>query len=367
MKKNNLKDTKAEETIKDIETATVDDVKADAADGKNVNTTEDCGCGGTDSEKDQKETLTIDEAKKAPPVKKTRKYDFLYFLQLTFQSMKNNAAMSLTSMAVLMSCLIVMGSFFLVLLTLDTNLQNFGDLNQIVVYCDYDISVDQVSEIESKIGALSNVSSVDHVDKEEALKDMINEYGSYSDIFNDIEQNGDNPLSDSFVVKYVDNEYIGSLVYEISAIEGVRRVNNHADLSVKLENFKRGVIFVFVTFFGLLLMTSMFVIVNTIKLALHFRQYDIMVMKYVGATNVFILAPFILEGLIIGLISSTLGTVIQLILYLNILNAVQNALGMLQLISIGHSALIIWVAFFVVGMLCGLGGSIISIRKNLKA
>lgn len=303
-----------------------------------------------------------------PPVKKNKKYDLVYFLQLAFKSMINNVGMTAASLAVLASCLVVMGSFFLVLINVDINLDRVGELNRIIVYCDYDLTEAEVATVESKLLALNNVTSVESVSKDAALEDMISDYYSYSGIFQTMQDENYNPLSDSFVIAYADNEYVGDLVYELSAIDGVRRVNNRAEVSVRVENIRRGIIFIFVGFFAILLVTSLFVIINTIKLALHYRRYDITVMKYVGATNTFILSPFILEGAIIGVLSSLIATIIQMVLYSHIINATKEAFNaMIYLVPAKSCALPVWAAFLLVGILCGLVGSMVSIRKNLKS
>lgn len=307
-------------------------------------------------------------SRQTPPVRKNKKYDIVYFLQLALKSMRNNIGMTAASLAVLASCLVVMGSFFLVLVNVDINLDRVGELNKIVVYCEYDLGEAELSAIESKLLSLSNVTSVEPVSKEMALDEMISDYFSYSGIFQTMKDENYNPLSDSFVIGYADNEYVGDLVYELSSIDGVRRVNNRAEISVRVENIRRGIIFVFVGFFGLLLVTSLFVIINTIKLALHFRRYDITVMKYVGATNVFVLSPFILEGAIIGFLASLIATAVQLSLYSHIIGATKDAFNsMIYLVSVQDCGLLVWAAFFVVGILCGLCGSIVSLRKNLNS
>ena len=308
------------------------------------------------------------EIKQAPPARKNKKYDVLYFLQLALKSMRNNIGMTIASLAVLASCLVVMGSFFLVLLNVDLNLDRVGELNKIVVYCEYDLGEAELAAIETKLLSLSNVTSVEPVSKEAALDEMISDYFSYSGIFQTMKDENYNPLSDSFVIGYADNEYVGDLVYELSSIEGVRRVNNRAEISVKVENIRRGIIFVFAGFFGLLLVTSLFVIINTIKLALHFRRYDITVMKYVGATNVFVLSPFILEGAIIGFFASLIATGVQLALYSHIIDATKDAFNsMIYLVSVGDCGWFVWLSFLAVGVLCGLCGSVISLRKNLNS
>lgn len=300
--------------------------------------------------------------------KERKKYDVLYFLQLALKSMRNNIGMATASLAVLASCLVVMGSFFLLLINVDKNLDRVGELNKIVVYCDYELGEDEVAAIAGKINAIEKVTSCEAVSKDSAFEEMISDYFAYSGIFQTMKDENYNPLSDSFIIGYDDNENVGDLVYELSSIEGVRRVNNRAEVSVKVENLRRGIIFVFGGFFALLLVTSIFVIINTIKLALHFRRYDITVMKFVGATNVFVLTPFILEGAMIGMAAAIIATVVQTALYSHIINVTSEAFNsLIYLFPVSDCVLPIGLAFVLVGILCGLFGSVVSIRKNLKS
>ena len=309
----------------------------------------------------------VKNTSEAPNKEKKNRYDIGYFFELTGKSMLNNIAMVLASLLVLASCLIVLGSCFLILLNIDVNLDRLGSLNQIVVYCEYDMDEDEVAAVGEKLATLSNVQSVTPVSKEDALEDLVSDYSEYSGIFDYLFENGENPLSDSFIVRYAENEYVGELIYGISAVDGVRRVNNRADLSVKAENLRRGVVFVFIAFFALLLLTSLFVIINTIKLALHFRRYDITVMRYIGSTNVFVLTPFIMEGVIIGIVAAVVAALVQQLIYSYILRATAEAFEMLYFVPFGECGWIVWLLFVIIGVLCGLFGSMISIRKNLNA
>lgn len=297
-----------------------------------------------------------------------KKYDIMYFLELSLKSIWNNIGMALASLFVLASCLVVLGTCFLILMNINVNLEKFGSLNQIVVYCEYDAEEADILALGDKLSDLQNVVEVTHVTKEESFQNFLEEYYSARDILTEIYQNGDQPLSDSFNVRYEDNNYVGELMYNIGAIDGVRKVSNRADLAIKFENFKNGVTWIFLSFFVILLVTGFFVIVNTIKMSLHSRRYDIVVMKYIGATNAFILSPFILEGAIHGVIAASVASAILHGLYGSAIDATANVFGsIIEIVSINDYAFVIWLVFLFVGVLCGLLGSIFSISKNLNA
>ena len=125
-----------------------------------------------------------------------------------------------------------------------------------------------------------------------------------------------NPLSDSFNITYVTEEGVSTLQYELSTqIGGIRKVNARIDLANQIAKFKSGIQFVFIWFLAILFVVSIFIIINTIKLAVHARRHEISVMRYVGATGWFITLPFIFEGVIIGLFSSGIAFFVEKFAY----------------------------------------------------
>ena len=120
---------------------------------------------------------------------------------------------------------------------------------------------------------------------------------------------GDNPLRDSFVITYEDNSKASTTVYQVNHIDGIAKVNFRLDLVTTIEKIKSGISLVLIWFMAILFVVSIFVIINTIKLAVPLESApSITIMRYVGATEWFVILPFIFEGIIIGLISSGLAS-----------------------------------------------------------
>ena len=130
-----------------------------------------------------------------------KSYSPLYFISQAIKGLWRNGVMSAASIAVLMSCLVVMGGFSLLVVNIDVNLEHLGLMNQIVAFTDFDADAEQITKIDSKLQALDNVKSVTHVTKEESLDDMKNQSEEYKDLFSDL-SGENNPLSDYFVVEY---------------------------------------------------------------------------------------------------------------------------------------------------------------------
>ena len=109
-------------------------------------------------------------------------YSIRFFLEQAIKGLTRNGVMSIASVAVLMSCLIVLGSFSMLLMTLNLNLDKIAELNEIMVYCEYDLDDEQVNNVEASINALENVATVTKITKEESLQTMIAESGEYADM-----------------------------------------------------------------------------------------------------------------------------------------------------------------------------------------
>lgn len=295
-----------------------------------------------------------------------RQYNIFYFIAQSFKGLWRNGVMSVASIAVLMSCLVVIGGFALLVLNINVNLEHFGLLNEIVVFVNQDATEEEIVAVEEKIKALDNVDTVTRTTKAQALEEMKSESSDYEGIYDDITEEN-NPLSDSFTVTYLDADKVANLDYQLTQIDGIRKVNNRLDLAVSLNNFKNGVMLVFGWFLVILFVVSVFVIINTIKLAVFSRRHEISVMRYVGATNWFIVLPFIFEGVIIGLFSGAFAYLIEWYAYRYIERVVIGDLSMITLVGFDDINTYMLVGFLVVGVVTGIIGSCISLSKYLKS
>ncbi len=298
--------------------------------------------------------------------KKTpRRYNPFYFLLDAFRNLWRHRVISFAAVLVLTSCLILLGAFAILIRNLDVNIERLGLLNEIVVFIDSDATEEEVRIIGEDIKALDNVAAVEFISKDAGLDEMRDIYSDYSELFDVIEESGDNPLSDSYVITYKDNALVNELEYELTRIPGIKKVNNRLDYAVTVENFKNGTSFVFVWFFALLLAVSIFVIFNTVKLAVHSRREEISIMRFIGATNAYIVMPFVIEGAVIGLLSSVVAFFADMGIYSYILSAVGTD-NIIVLVPFSQMGTMLLVTFLLIGILCGIAASLLSIRKNLS-
>lgn len=291
-------------------------------------------------------------------------YKPTYFIGQAFRGIWRNGVMSFASIAVLMSCLVVLGSFTLLVVNINVNLDNLGLMNEILVFLEKDLDQDRIRSIEAEIRGIPYVDEVEHITPDEALDSMAEQAGDRGYIYEMFRD--DNPLSDSFVLTYTDVEKVIDITYSLDRIEGVRSVSDRRDLANMMQSLKNGVMLIFSWFLIVLFIVSIFVIINTVKLSVYSRKNEISIMRYVGATGMFISLPFIFEGALIGLASSLLAFGIETLLYNYIESSMTELLAFITVIPFGDVRLYVFLGFVAVGILTGVIGSTISLSKYTR-
>lgn len=287
-----------------------------------------------------------------------------YLIKEGFKNIWTNRMMSLASVIVLVSCLIITGAAFLISFNVTHLISKIGDDDQITVYLDYDLNDLQSIKLGSQISKIKNIESYSFYSKEDALKQYEQVLGN---IYESMQDDG-NPFGNAYKVKLQDLSQYKNTVEEIKKIEGVSAVSDRSDIAGKLTKLNY-----FVTIVGswvvlILALVTLFIISNTIKMTMYSRRYEISIMKSVGATNSFIRVPFVIEAMVIGLISGLAAAGVICSVYMPVSNAAAGIIGF-----IGESTFTveqIMIPTFIVmssaGLLIGIIGSIISITRYLK-
>ncbi|MCI8387237.1 MAG: ABC transporter permease [Clostridiales bacterium] len=295
-----------------------------------------------------------------------KRYRLTYFMGQSVKGLWRNGVMTLASITVLMSCLVVIGSFALLIENINVNLEKLGLLNEIVAFIDETKTPEEVAAIGEQIRALDNVANVEYISKEQALEEEKERYKDYTGLY-DLVEGDENPLRDSFVITYIDNEKASTTNYQVNHIDGVAKSNFRLELAQTIERVKSGISLVLVWFMAILFFVSLFVIINTIKLAVHSRRSEIAIMRYVGATEWFVILPFIFEGIFIGVLSSGVAYLIEMYIYRYVVAMMGDNFRMLTIIPFNDIRLMLGLAFLAIGVVTGIIGSTISTRKYLKA
>ena len=294
-----------------------------------------------------------------------RSYSITYFIAEALKGLWRNGVMSLASIAVLVSCLIVLGAFSALVANINYNLQEIGAVNQIVAFIDPDTSDEDILSLRDRIAAMDNVSGVRYISKEEAYQSEKEKYSEYPELFAKLE--GDNPYTASLVITFADIDRLVNIEQALREEESVYKISKRTDVAATIESFKQTVILIATWFMILLLVVSVFVIINTIKLAVFARRQEISIMRYIGATSGFIMVPFIIEGILIGLISGGAAYGVVRAAYGYASRSISEQLSFLSVMPFDSLGWYLLGAFMGIGLLCGVIGSLISMRRYLDA
>ncbi len=289
------------------------------------------------------------------------------FIAEGFKGFVRNGVRSAASVLILGSSLLLIGIFTTLIVTINQSISNIDDFNEIVVYMNLTADAETVSAASEAINALKNVKSVEFISKAEALKSEKEKFDEeFAYIFDSYDETT-NPLPDTFKIEYESIDSIDALVYNLERIEGVDKVKNRYDIAKNIENFKNAISLGGTWLMILLVAVSVFVISNTIKLTYHAREMEITVMRYIGATKWYITMPFVFEGAIIGAVSGVLGYAVQYYLYRVPLTELSERFdGFVKIPSFGELNIYYLLIFFAAGILLGVIGSALAIRKYMK-
>ena len=299
------------------------------------------------------------------------KYSILgYFIGEGFSNVFKNKKSTGASLMIMCATMIIFGIF----LILGENINHFVDEVEseqgISVFVKNEATQEQIDELGEKIRAIDGVNTVDFVSKDEALEQMKERFGERQDLLEGYE--GENNIfTASYVVTLTDLTKSKSVQDQISTYtDVVKKINSKDEVTSTLINLANGIKIVTGVIWVLLVIISIFIIANTIKLTVHARRKEISIMKYVGATNNFIRWPFIVEGMIIGILASIISIVIVGFAYNFVAEKLVNAEFMqlinMSLISFSDMFSSIIFVYMLLGIGIGVLGSVISMRKYLK-
>ena len=295
----------------------------------------------------------------------SRKFNAGYYVSEGFHSIFTHGFMSFAAVCMIVACLIIMGSFTLLAVNLDNTLGDLESENEMLVYIDDTLTQDQARALQTTLARVDNVSQLTFVTKEEALADFKAKHGDTTSVLNDLP---DEALRDRYRVHVVDIELMKQTKAALEQVEGVGFVNAATEIAdgfVMVRNIATGVAMVLI---GILLVISLFIIANTIKLATFYRREEIAIMKMCGATDGFIEWPFVVEGMVLGLTGAIIAFLVQWGLYQLVAKVIVQGNGLSLMTIISYSSLIrvILPVFCGVGALIGVGGSLVAIRKFLQ-
>ena len=293
---------------------------------------------------------------------------FGYLIGEGFGNVFKNKKSTGASLMIMCATMIIFGIFLILGENINHFVEEVESVQGIQVFINNDATQEQIDELGDKIRGIDGVSTIEYVTKEQALEQMKERFGDQQDLLAGYEENNIFPAS--YVVTMTDLSKSKEVQDQILTFENVKKITSKDDTVSTLINLANGIKIGTGVILLLLVIISIFIIANTIKLTVHARRREISIMKYVGATNGFIRWPFIVEGMIIGIFASIISIVIVGLAYSFIAQSLVNSEFMqvinMSLVTFSDMFNSIIFVYMLLGIGIGAMGSVISMRKYLK-
>ena len=284
-----------------------------------------------------------------------------YLLKEGFRGIFTHGFMSFAAVCVTVACLLIVGSFSILVYNVNIMVEDLNKTNEILVYVDETLPDAEARSIGTKINRIENVHNSTFVSREEALKAFIADHEG-DDAFAGVEAED---LRHRFVVVLVDNELMEETVNEIKAIAGVANISAAYELAEGFTTLQDVLQIASLAVISVLLVVSLLIISNTVKLAMYDRKDEIAIMKMVGATNGFIRTPFVVEGFALGMLGAGVAFGLEWLLYDALIGRVGevDSLNLFNFVPFQELLIPMIITFGACGMFVGILGSWASIRK----
>lgn len=292
---------------------------------------------------------------------------FGYLLGEGFRNVFHNKKSSGASLAIMCATMLIFGLFFMIIENLNNAVETLETQQGIQVFIQKTATDAQMEQIGEQIQAIDGVNKVTFVSKEEALNQTKEKLKDKQALIAGWDES--NPFKASYLVTLTDLKLSSQVQDEIKKIDNIDSIQSRDETINGLVAIANGVRIVSAVILTLLVLISIFIIGNTIKLTVHARRKEISIMKYVGATDSFIRWPFVIEGIIIGIVAALLSILVLGIAYSLITNAAANSIIStmgIKLLSFTDMTTLLVIVYMVLGIGIGALGSSISMRKYLQ-
>lgn len=273
--------------------------------------------------------------------------------------------MSFAAICVTVACLLIVGTFSSLIYNLNIMVEDLNKTNEVLAYVDETLSDAEARSIGTKINRINNVLEANFVSREEALAEFISDYD------NPAAFDGTDPmtLEHRYVIVLKDNRLLSETIEELWAVAGVVDVVAYNELAEGFTMLQDVLHLVSLIVIGILLIVSLLIISNTVKLAMYDRRDEIAIMKMVGATNSFIRLPFVVEGFALGMLGAAIAFGLEWLLYdylVNRIAAIELATQLFSFVPFNELLIPMIATFAAAGLFVGIVGSWTSIRKFMN-
>ena len=286
-----------------------------------------------------------------------------YLLKEGIKGIFTHGFMSFAAVCVTVACLLIVGSFSLLMYNVNIMVEDLNKTNEVLVFIDESLTDAEAKSVGTKINVIENVLQATFIPREEALENFIDDHEG-TEAFNGLMAED---FRHRFSVVLQDNAYIEETVNQIQQIAGVAKIRAEYELAEGFATMENVIRIVSIGVISVLLVVSLLIISNTVKLAMYDRRDEIAIMKMVGATNGFIRLPFVVEGFTLGMMGAALAFGIEWLMYDALATRVREA-DTLQLFTFVPFQQLLYpmiAVFGFAGLFVGIVGSWTSIRKFL--
>ena len=292
------------------------------------------------------------------------KHNFSYFFKEGARNMFSHGFMSFAAVGVTVACLLIMGTFSLVAYDLNENLKDLQRENAVLAFVDEKMTDAEARGLQPKLESLPGVADCTFVSRDEARDTYVEKYDE-NDLYEDLDAE---IFRHRYVIHMTDLSVMDDLRGQLEQVEGVVKVRADEAISNGFITMRNIAGVISVALIAVLLIVSIFIMSNTIKLTTFDRRDEIAIMKMVGATDSFIRWPFVYEGLLLGITGAVVAFGLQWLLYTGMVKGVSSSdtLQLLTMVPFGDIWLPVALVFVAVGILVGVGGSLTAIRKFLR-
>ena len=286
-----------------------------------------------------------------------------YLIREGFRSITTHGFMSFASVTIIMACLIIMGSVSLLSVNIDAIIKGLEDQNEVVAFVDENYTLEEAQALESQIAALDNVSKVQFVTRTEAMDNFMNNYSA--ELMEGIDEE---VFRNRYVIQLTDIALMAQTKTALFDVPGVVKVNAHLEYAKTFVTIRNIVSIISLVLIVMLVFVSVFIMTNTIKLATFGRREEIAIMKMVGANNSFIRLPFVVEGLVLGILGGGLAFLAEWGIYVLLTGKLVGSLtgSFITVVPFESVAMKMFIAYMVTSILVGVFGALNAIRNYLK-
>ena len=285
-----------------------------------------------------------------------------YFLKEGFRNIFLHGFMSFAAVSVIVVCLIITGTTALISYDINLNIVKLQNESEIVVYIEDTYTTEEARDMEKTILQVDNVAKAEFEDKDTALEEYREELGENADLLDGFDSSN-NPLRDAFHITMKDPSKVAATKAALESVDGIGNAVANEEVVARLIQLQRMFQAISVTLVVALGLISIFIIANTVKLAMLARRREISIQKMVGATNWFIRWPFVIEGLVLGLLAGAIAFGLEWALYEQLSGFILDNLPQFTMAEFQGLMLYVLGIFAGAGVIVGVGGSSLTIRR----